>query len=409
MNESNAKIYQESTNFNNSTTTPVINSPANSSQQVTINLGSNTTANNQNFQNYAEQREQQLRVRESIQKPMDEFSNLQMYKPSRKVNKKARGYYPKQHDYNHIRSHSDYEDHDDSDSDDENSSNDKYCCECPCCRCPWPIPSGVWCVKDACGIVCVVMTWCLVLYAEFVFIFVMVLPQPFTIPSFLNTILFNALAFLALSSHAMAMLTDPGTVPLGNATPENIEKETKYPGQIIYRCPRCLSIKPMRAHHCSVCKRCIRKMDHHCPWVNNCVGENNQKFFVLFTLYIFLISAHAAIMIIVHMMRCVEADWLQCSSFSPATTLILVIIFGFESLLFGIFTIVMFCTQISAIFTDETQIETLKNEEAKWEKKGKWASLKSVFGRDVGLKWLSPFAKPNFKYLSGTFNKLVDV
>lgn len=89
--------------------------------------------------------------------------------------------------------------------------------------------------------------------------------------------------------------------------------------------------------------------------------------------------------------------------------MILVIIFGFESLLFGIFTIVMFCTQISAIFTDETQIETLKNEEARWEKKSKWASLKSVFGRDVGLKWLSPFTTPNLKYLSGTFNKLVDV
>lgn len=137
-----------------------------------------------------------------------------MYKPPRKVNKKARGYYPKQHDYNHIRSHSDYEDHhEDTDSEDEDT-NDKYCCECPCCRCPWPIPSGVWCVKDACGIVCVVITWCLVLYAEFVFIFVMVLPQPFTIPSFLNTILFNAFAFLALSSHAMAMLTDPGLVSI---------------------------------------------------------------------------------------------------------------------------------------------------------------------------------------------------
>jgi len=68
------------------------------------------------------------------------------------------------------------------------------------------------------------------------------------------------LAFLALSSHSAAMLTDPGTVPLGDATPENIEKITKYPGQVIYRCPRCLSIKPMRAHHCSVCKRCIMKM-----------------------------------------------------------------------------------------------------------------------------------------------------
>ncbi|XP_063721152.1 palmitoyltransferase ZDHHC20-B-like [Symsagittifera roscoffensis] len=50
-------------------------------------------------------------------------------------------------------------------------------------------------------------------------------------------------------------------------------------------CKPCTLVKPDRCHHCSICRKCVLKMDHHCPWVNNCVGFHNYKFFILFLFY----------------------------------------------------------------------------------------------------------------------------
>lgn len=265
-----------------------------------------------------------------------------------------------------------------------------------CAPLPFPGPAGtMWFIRDGCGIACAIVTWFLVLYAEFVVLFVMLIPSRDYAYSIINGIVFNLLAFLALASHCRAMLTDPGAVPKGNATKEFIESLQLKPGQVVYKCPKCCSIKPDRAHHCSVCKRCIRKMDHHCPWVNNCVGENNQKYFVLFTMYIALISLHALIMVGFHFLHCFEEDWTKCSSFSPPTTVILLILLCFEALLFLIFTSVMFGTQVHSICTDETGIEQLKKEERRWAKKTKWMNMKAVFGHPFSLGWASPFATPD--------------
>ncbi|XP_028836248.1 palmitoyltransferase ZDHHC3-A isoform X3 [Denticeps clupeoides] len=189
-----------------------------------------------------------------------------------------------------------------------------------------------------------------------------------------------------------ALSTLKGAVPKGNATKEFIESLQLKPGQVVYKCPKCCSIKPDRAHHCSVCKRCIRKMDHHCPWVNNCVGESNQKFFVLFTMYIALISLHALMMVVFHFLYCFEDDWTKCSTFSPPVTVILLILLCFEGLLFLIFTSVMFGTQVHSICTDETGIERLKGETATWDKKPCWESVKEAFGGSFSLSWFSPFS-----------------
>ncbi len=31
-------------------------------------------------------------------------------------------------------------------------------------------------------------------------------------------------------------------------------------------CSKCGRHKPPRAHHCRLCRRCVLRMDHHCPW-----------------------------------------------------------------------------------------------------------------------------------------------
>lgn len=55
-------------------------------------------------------------------------------------------------------------------------------------------------------------------------------------------------------------------------------------------CAKCQLVRPARAWHCRICGICVRRMDHHCVWINSCVGESNHQAFIL-ALSIFLLTS----------------------------------------------------------------------------------------------------------------------
>jgi hypothetical protein len=113
---------------------------------------------------------------------------------------------------------------------------------------------------------------------------------------------------------------------------------------------------------------------------------------VEFQFYIALMSFYALFLAINHFIGCLGSEWQACSAFSPPATIIFLLFLMFEGLLFSLFTSIMFGTQVSAIWYDETAIESLKKEEARWTRKSRWKSIQAVFGR-FSIHWFSPFTQ----------------
>ncbi|KAH8488882.1 hypothetical protein H0E87_024492 [Populus deltoides] len=116
--------------------------------------------------------------------------------------------------------------------------------------------------------------------------------------AFAIIMIFHFLLIMLLWSYFTVVSKDPGSVPenwravlpeeaLETGSSLNDRSDCVVAADGLDRrafCNHCQNGKPPRCHHCSVCQRCVLKMDHHCVWVVNCVGARNYKFFLLFLL-----------------------------------------------------------------------------------------------------------------------------
>ncbi|KAJ9440007.1 putative ZDHHC-type palmitoyltransferase 4 [Diplonema papillatum] len=116
-------------------------------------------------------------------------------------------------------------------------------------------------------------------------------------------LLFSWLSFNLMFNYIMAVVTPPGSADPSKMSPDDLAIAEHHRVESIDHglwCRKCRQPRPPRAHHCSLCNTCVLKMDHHCPWISQCVGHRNHKYFLLFLFYMLVSVAVATATISLH-------------------------------------------------------------------------------------------------------------
>lgn len=202
-------------------------------------------------------------------------------------------------------------------------------------------------------------------------------------------IVFNFLFWHAIWAFVQAMITDPGSIPktlrwikadfgIPKETEEKFrallenrdaEPDSKVNVDLVkslpvverkkkdaqYRfCSTCNIFKPDRAHHCRVCDRCVLRMDHHCPWIANCVGFNNYKHFLLFLFYSSATSFFVCVAMFTRLLRAFRP--ITDTTTFVMSDLPVIVAFGFALFLFfALFW--FFLVHMDYVFNSLTTIE----------------------------------------------------
>ncbi|XXG67354.1 hypothetical protein AAC387_Pa06g0721 [Persea americana] len=235
--------------------------------------------------------------------------------------------------------------------------------------------------------------------------------------AFTVLILFHLLLGMLLWSYFSVVLTDPGSVPsswrpvideeMGDTVPltgsefggsMGLKQLTVHPDQPnpgVRYCRKCNHLKPPRCHHCSVCGRCVLKMDHHCVWVVNCVGALNYKFFLLFLIYTFLETTLVTLSLLPHFIAFFNDEEIPGTPGSLASTFLAFVL----NLAFALSVLGFLIMHISLVAGNTTTIEAYeKKTTTKWRYDlGRKKNFEQVFGTYKKYWFIPAFSEEDLR------------
>uniref|UniRef100_A0A182K8U5 protein S-acyltransferase n=1 Tax=Anopheles christyi TaxID=43041 RepID=A0A182K8U5_9DIPT len=155
-----------------------------------------------------------------------------------------------------------------------------------------------------------------------------------------------------LSSLFRTAFSDPGIIPRASQDEAAyIEKQIEVPNSLnspTYRppprtkevfvkgqtvklkyCFTCKIFRPPRASHCSLCDNCVDRFDHHCPWVGNCVGKRNYRFFYMFIVSLAFLAVFIFSCTTTHIVMLLKEDnqFIDVVKRTPSSVIIAIICF----------------------------------------------------------------------------------
>eukprot|EP00928_Gymnodinium_smaydae_P088313 TRINITY_DN72419_c0_g1_i1.p1 TRINITY_DN72419_c0_g1~~TRINITY_DN72419_c0_g1_i1.p1 ORF type:complete len:439 (-),score=100.91 TRINITY_DN72419_c0_g1_i1:242-1558(-) len=74
---------------------------------------------------------------------------------------------------------------------------------------------------------------------------------------------------------------DPVSLACYGLDPEDRMFEQLDDEEDLFQCRFCNVPVIFDSKHCFECNKCVQGFDHHCPWLNNCIGSRNYRYFLV--------------------------------------------------------------------------------------------------------------------------------